>query len=352
VSDTLNPARRWNSFVCPGCRFVFRVPRDHDGKGVVCPACRIMLRLPGAEDAPPPLLSPTRDGTGDLPEEIETEDEGDFPAGPGRGDLRFLLGLALPALVLLGLFAWWMLPDPSKPPVAVASPAAAPPRPAEVAAVPPVKTLIGEVESVVKGFLEAPTPEDMLRHVRDPERIAPMLKVRLGGEPFAAPGFREILADSVTTTGGGSILSVKVRTGDFELREIVLLGGEGNLKVDWESWVGWSEMPWEDFQRERPVDGKWFRVTLSRVVYYNFAFKDETEWVSYRLDSPEGKNSLYGYVARASALDERIRPIDENGKVKLLLKLKFPPDAAAGNQVIIDAVSGHEWVDQADPANP
>jgi hypothetical protein len=352
VPDTLNPVRRWNSFVCPGCRFVFRVARDHDGRGVVCPACRIMLRLPAGDDSPPPLVGPARDGSRELPEEIETEDDDDSTAGSGRGDWRFLLGLALPALVLLGLFAWWMLPDPSKPPAAVPVTTVAPPPPDAVAAAPPVKTLMVEVESVVRGFLEAQTPEDMLRHVRDPERIAPKLEDRLAGKPYAAPGFREILADTVSTTGSGSILSVKVRTGDFELREIVLLGGEGGLKVDWESWVGWSEMPWEDFQRERPVDGKWFRVTLSRVVYYNFAFKDEAEWVSYRLDSPAGDHSLYGYVPRAGALDEKIRPIDENGKVKLLLKLRFPPDAASGNQVIIDAVSGHGWVDRAEAANP
>ncbi|RYD23361.1 MAG: hypothetical protein EOP87_26570, partial [Verrucomicrobiaceae bacterium] len=70
VSETVT-ARRWNSFVCPGCRCVFRVPRDHDGKGVVCPACRIMLRLPGPDDELPPLMSQPAAG---MAEQAEVEE--------------------------------------------------------------------------------------------------------------------------------------------------------------------------------------------------------------------------------------------------------------------------------------
>ncbi len=49
--------RRWSAYVCPECRFVFRVPRDHDGEGIVCPSCRRMLRLPGEDDETAPLLA-------------------------------------------------------------------------------------------------------------------------------------------------------------------------------------------------------------------------------------------------------------------------------------------------------
>ncbi len=52
--------RRWSAFVCPECRFVFRVPRDHDGEGIVCPSCRRMLRLPGEGDKTAPLIAPLK----------------------------------------------------------------------------------------------------------------------------------------------------------------------------------------------------------------------------------------------------------------------------------------------------
>ena len=311
-----------------------------------------MLRLPGADDEPPPLLTPAAgDDSEDLEEIEEGWDKDDRPQS--GGDLKFLLGLAVPALVMLGLFAWWMAPDSAKaPPVNLfpfssvaqntdATPALAP------------KSLILEIESVVKSFLEAPTPEEALRHVRDPEKTAPKLEAWLAGKTYTAPGFRGVAGDSVAGNDAtGEFFTVKVRTGDFEMREIVVIGREGNFKVDWESWVGWSEMPWHEFLSKRPVEGKWFRVELSWVQYYNFDFKDETDWVSYRLEAPDGSTSLFGYVPFASSLDEKIRPADENGSVKLLLKLKFPPGAVSDNQVIIEGISGQDWVEMPGSESP
>jgi len=42
--------RKWTALICPVCRFVFRVPKNHPGKGVICPACHYMLRLPKEGD--------------------------------------------------------------------------------------------------------------------------------------------------------------------------------------------------------------------------------------------------------------------------------------------------------------
>lgn len=314
-----------------------------------------MLRLPAADEETPPLLTPSSGGeSGDL-EEIEAGGDDEHSDDPDSGNLRFFLSLAVPALVLLGLFAWWMAPGPAKPvpagPLSADVPVA-PIGPATPSAA-TTRSLVLEIESVVKSFLTAPTAEEALRHVRDPDKTALKLNAWLAGRTYTAPGFREVVGDSVSNPDTtGQVFTVNVRTGDFELREIVVLGTEGNLKVDWESWVGWSEMPWEEFQDKRPVEGKWFRVELSRVQYYNFDFKDDMEWVSYRLISPDGISSLYGYVPRLSPLDEKIRPVDQDGKDKLLLKLRFPPDASSNNQVIIEAVSGRSWVELPGSENP
>lgn len=313
-----------------------------------------MLRLPEPDDETPPLLTPSSGGGSGELEEIEAGGDDDHADDPGSGNLKFFLSLAVPALVLLGLFAWWMAPEPAKPVLSGRLPADLPVTPIEPAApTATARSQVLEIESVVKSFLSAPSAEEALRQVRDPEGTAPKLNAWLAGKPYVAPGFRELVGDSVVNQDTtGEMFTVNVRTGDFELREIVVIGTEGKLKVDWESWVGWSEMPWEEFQNQRPVEGKWFRVELSRVQYYNFDFKDDTVWVSYRLISPDGISSLYGYVPRLSPLDERIRPVDQNGKEKLLLKLRFPPDASSNNQVIIEAVSGQNWVELPGSESP
>ncbi len=341
----MTTARRWNSFVCPGCRSVFRVPQEHDGKGVVCPACRIMLRLPEAGDELPPLVRPPREAMPDPANEEEFEEEAVEEVAAVHSDRNFIVGLVLSALTLLSLFWWWMMPDAAKSGNGTTSPPDAGVASAsgnKAQHEPTTKTLISEIESVVKAFLEAPTAEEALRWVRDPAAIAP----KIAGKPYAAPGFKGLVDDAVTNAGlDARIMSVAVRTGDFEMRKIALLKEGGQLKVDWESWAGWSEMPWADFKREKPVEPKLFRVVLSRIDYYNFAFKDESEWSSYRLDSPDGSDSLYGYVRRTSELDQQIRPVDNRGKINLLLRLEFPPDSLSDNQVLIDSLAGDGWVE-------
>ncbi len=38
--------QNWQGLMCPVCRFVFRVPINHNGSGVICPACAHLLQIP------------------------------------------------------------------------------------------------------------------------------------------------------------------------------------------------------------------------------------------------------------------------------------------------------------------
>lgn len=60
VSESAKGPRRWGAFVCPECRYVFRVSREYEGGGVVCPSCRRLLRLPGKDDETAPLFAKVR----------------------------------------------------------------------------------------------------------------------------------------------------------------------------------------------------------------------------------------------------------------------------------------------------
>jgi uncharacterized Zn finger protein (UPF0148 family) len=53
VSNATQKKRTWAGYACPVCRFVFRVPKNHDGKGVICPACSHLLNLPKQKKTSP-----------------------------------------------------------------------------------------------------------------------------------------------------------------------------------------------------------------------------------------------------------------------------------------------------------
>jgi hypothetical protein len=375
VSDTLTTSRRWNSFVCPGCRCVFRVPQAHDGTGVVCPACRIMLRLPGPDDELPPLVNPETATAVAEPVEVDEEDydeaEADEAATAARSDRTFVASLALVAVVLVGIVAWWLMPEKKAPstvadvPVPGATDGATPGKGsgsdggaghgngagpgkgsgASGLTVEPPKPLLVEIEATVKAFMQAATREESLALVVDPADAGRKWDGWLAGATYAAPGFEGIIGDPVTTgVGEGATSVVTARTGSYKLREIHLVRRDGKLKVDWDSWVAWSEMTWEDFRAKKPVEPVLFRVQLSLVDYFNFDFRDEAKWSSYQLESRDGGVFLYGYVPRTGDLDQRLRPADVGAKTKWTVKLKFPPDATRDNQVLIDSIVEEGWL--------
>lgn len=320
-----------------------------------------MLRLPRQDEKTPPLVA-----TDDAPSEIATNP--DEPVVPTASKtpaslpslVPLMLGMAVPGLLLLVAAWYWLKPDVTKsvrPPapdptvvVSLRKPDAEAPAPSPAKkTMPDGVELLREVEAVVKAYMEAPTMEEALRFVHEPARAGERWKKWLKGEPYQAPGFRRVAEESLAVAND-TLASIRALNADFEQQALALHFAEGRFLVDWESSVGWSEMTLDEFRREKPAEAKVFRVILSNVSYYNFGFSDELEWTSFRLDSPDGEQSIYGYVKRASELDAKIRPSEERARMPVMLRLRFPEGAPSDNQVLIEEQIGMGWVETA--SNP
>jgi hypothetical protein len=299
-----------------------------------------MLRLPADDALPGPLLLEHGDAM---------EEAGEMDAAPDRSGPNFPLvaGTGLAALAVLGLFAWWLMSGAearkaAAPPAEALAPAGeVPVAPAEAP-----KTDAAEIDSVAKHFLEAGSIADLKPWIRLPETTLPKIRDWLGQKPYAAPGFKGLAGDyNFATSEGLEVVVVPVRTADYEKRDLMLVKEAAGWRADWESWAGWSEMSWQEFRSSKPAEPKLFRVIVAKVEYYNFGFKDELEWRSYRLDSPDGENSLFGYVKRGSDTDVRIDPREAQDGKRMLVMLKYPPDSPGDNQVLIDRIVAEGWVD-------
>jgi hypothetical protein len=198
-------------------------------------------------------------------------------------------------------------------------------------------------EPMATAFLEARAVDELLPLVRDPGRVRERIRRAHPDGTLDAPGMEAFNLDS-DVLRQGKISSVRVRTRDYSEAYLAFVETASGPKIDWESWAGWSEMPWEDFLTEKPVEPKLFRVMLSDVDYYNMAFRDEAKWRSYRLESPDGSTAIYGYAERDSATDSRLRPSPDVKSVNFTLRLRFPEGGESRNQVIIDRLLGDGWV--------
>ncbi len=199
-------------------------------------------------------------------------------------------------------------------------------------------------EPLAREFLSADNVAQIIPLVHDSGDVGKKLRAHYPDGKIVPTGMTKFNA-SGRVSYKDSFAAVTVQTPDFETKQLAFIDGEDGLEIDWESWVGWSEVPWEELVKNKPEEPKLVRVMLKWVDYYNFGFSDENKWRSYRLISPDGETMLYGYAARNSLLDQRLRPGEPGATVAVTLKIHFRPDEQSPQQVVIDEYLTDGWVD-------
>ena len=138
--------------------------------------------------------------------------------------------------------------------------------------------------------------------------------------------------------------SLTLQMKDYTLKPIALVRADDGYRVDWESWVGWTEMSWEQLIKERPTEPQIVLVRAKIDAYYNRDFTDEAKWVSITLNNPNSDRTLYGYVDREDPTLTRLISGVSSGEVAVTVKIRYPENARAGNQVIITEFIFNGWV--------
>ena len=202
---------------------------------------------------------------------------------------------------------------------------------------------LAEVEPLAKAFLEAEKTADILPLIHESDRVRALVRSRYPDGRIEPAGMSKFNSTGQVSYKD-SFAAVTILTPDYEKRQLAFIDGEDGLKIDWESWVGWSDMPWAKLMETKPKRPILVRVMAKWVDYYNFGFSDENVWRSYRLVSPDGETTLYGYVDRNSLLDQRLRPGEPGTTVAVTLKVHFRKDEQSPNQVVIDELVSDGWV--------
>jgi hypothetical protein len=204
-------------------------------------------------------------------------------------------------------------------------------------------------EPLAKAFVEAKSVEELEPLVWKPERT--MQRVRAFYQNGSLP-HDKLLDFHVTgvVERMGAVRVVGIRTGDFRDGGLAFREQNGAWKIDWESWVGWSEMPLSEFLQRRVTEPTLFRVLVTPVDYYNFAFRDDLKWMSCRLEFPDREEFLYGYVERDTNVYQNLRQEPQEKRVPMILELAFPANAERNNQVLVVRHHADGWV--ADTESP
>ena len=203
---------------------------------------------------------------------------------------------------------------------------------------------VSEARTVATTFLHATTVDELLEVVARPDLVeARMRQYYPDGivEPAGLANYNQFTQMETTE----AYVIVQVHTANHLARLMSFLEGDDGLKVDWESWVGWADLPMEDFIKQRPSGRHVFRVRLGAVEYYNFGFSDDRQWQSFRLASPDGDHSLFGYAERATQPHLKVREALDSEKKQVIVEVEFPEsDDPTGRQVVITDVLSQNWI--------
>lgn len=207
-----------------------------------------------------------------------------------------------------------------------------------------LKAELDEIVKIVEKFLGAGTVEEVLAATRrDPvleQKIRDYYRTRR-----LTPVVPKAIAPGGRMLKKQGLWAIDVLLPDHSVKPIAAERMNDGYVIDWESWVGYSEVPWEEVRKVRPTEPVLFRVLCSPVQYYNFGFTDDRKWRSYRLQSPDRKHTLYGYVEWLSIQESMLTRYDVKPGQSLayILRIRFA-DESGPDQVIIEEVVESGWV--------
>ena len=195
-------------------------------------------------------------------------------------------------------------------------------------------------------FLAAEDPVGLLPHVRDPERVGPMIEDYYGRHPFELPQLYKVEEAEEGMVNLKAFWVVDAAMKEGENQRFIMQDTERGFVVDWGMFVRYNPMDWVEYADQRPLDAKVFRVFASRDFKIGYAFPDAAGWLCVRLRSQGSERELYGYVLADSetaiALGE---VLDSDWENHCMLELQFPADPKGGDdQVHIRALVSDGWL--------
>ena len=376
MQNSASSANAWDGYVCPKCRFVFRIHRGQNGEGVVCPSCQNLLRIPHKGERKPATLPNTKqyqnleDIAADSKlsssrssrknhSEQTWENQGteiDIALAKTEGlPWVWIAPFTLLACGIIGLLGWYTLADPPEP--------ATPPKATQLAK---KDTKITEptpsneetnlnvfqynttrdepiLLALFKAFVTAEDSQELQAFIRPTDLMEEFWNTL--SEP-AHQRFPITSLDSVSEVVGLPNWFACVLTDESHKQRIYFVEhSNGEFRIDLESSLGRSDMDWEEFKTAKTSSPTWMRAICTPDFYYNYDLFDEKTYRCVRLESPDQQHVLYGYLPVASPLVTRLLPLfAEYNRTLAIVAVRFPEDSTSPDQVYIEDIKGQGWI--------
>ncbi len=189
---------------------------------------------------------------------------------------------------------------------------------------------IEAIEKAVRQFFDSRSVDELLKYVRHPKRVEPLMENYYATDPFVPRRVERILSfDPLTIDNHANFWMVLCELSDGSNGQVLTEVLSGSVaKVDWETFVCYQPVEWDEFAKKRPpgYSGD-FRVYAESDNYHTYQFSDSETYAAYRLTALDSEEVLYGYVERGTSLAEELEmlaPAGAGRAVPLILRLEVP----------------------------
>lgn len=205
---------------------------------------------------------------------------------------------------------------------------------------------LGEPREVLQKFLDAATVEDRLPFIAERDKLEPALRAYYQIHADGPIQFDRIEAHPRSGQGN---YRFQVQLNGGASRTAELLETVSGYRVDWPSFVALGDLEWQEMMSKRPAEPVLMRILAAPDSRFSAAFSDARQLKCTKLLAGADPTAppVYGYVTRNTAI---AREIDywlkqaDHLPVALTLRLKYAPDATAGDQAWITEVVAPSWV--------
>ncbi|MCU0794762.1 MAG: hypothetical protein MUF31_02395 [Akkermansiaceae bacterium] len=210
--------------------------------------------------------------------------------------------------------------------------------------------LVETIERGLRDYTLAHDVEAKLRHVRDPERVAPLMMDWYARHDPGTPDFVRMGGMAPVVLGDQEFWQVVYENELERSRKVLMVVEDGVAKVDWETDVCYQPLEWDDYAKRLPEGaGVDFRLLCApdSLALYSHEFQNEEMWRAYQLGTRQGTEFLIGYVRRDGEIDRRLLAIYQanGGKAaSVILTLRRPTGARSPRGVVIEKIVSENWV--------
>lgn len=202
------------------------------------------------------------------------------------------------------------------------------------------------IEETIRGFHQATSVESKAAYVLEGELMHDKLREYYRRKPVEPLVARISKTLETSNIEDARYLRAQGTYENGRAFEILVLRQGDQFLIDWNAYVGYSQMDWMEFLLEQPTTPTLFRLIAEPVEFYEFGYDDSIRYLCLKATGANETQECYAYVDRTSPAGVTLRRMFASGGMdpqRITVQLAFEQKGLGKNQALITEFISGSW---------